>query len=95
MSLFRRDREARSDVPHAHDARVVVYSRQGCHLCEAAEREVARICAERGADWARVDVDADPDLLRRFSEMVPVVFVDGRQHDFFRVTEARLVKALG
>jgi hypothetical protein len=26
--------------------------------------------------------------------MVPVVFVDGRQHDFFRVTPARLVAAL-
>lgn len=81
-------------VPHADDARVVVYSRQGCHLCEAAEATVARVAAERGVDWARVDVDADPELVRRFSDMVPVTFVDGRQHDFFRVTEQRLLAAL-
>lgn len=95
MSLFRRRSGLTPDVPHAADARVVVYSRQGCHLCEVAEREVARVCADRGADWVRVDVDTDPELVRRFTEMVPVVFVDGRQHDFFRVTESRLVRALG
>ncbi|MEH3068637.1 MAG: glutaredoxin family protein [Aeromicrobium erythreum] len=110
MSLFRRRAEASDDVPsapgsaasaefvpavpHAHDARVVVYSRAGCHLCETAEAEVERICAERGSDWARVDVDTDPELVRLFHAMVPVVFVDGRQHDFFRVTPARLVAAL-
>jgi len=82
------------DVPHARDARVVVYSREGCHLCEAAEATVAQVCADVGASWSRVDVDADPDLVRRFSDMVPVTFVDGRQHDFFRVTEARLRSAL-
>ncbi|WP_353681408.1 glutaredoxin family protein [Aeromicrobium sp. REDSEA-S38_B2] len=107
MSLFRRRAGASDDVPsapgsaghapavpHAHDARVVVYSRAGCHLCEAAEAEVERVCAEQGSDWARVDVDTDPELVRLFHAMVPVVFVDGRQHDFFRVTPARLVAAL-
>lgn len=98
MSLFRRRPDAAGpvpdEVPHALDARVVVYSRAGCHLCEAAEAEVARVCAEQDADWARVEVDDDPELVRRFHAMVPVVFVDGRQHDFFRVSEARLVAAL-
>lgn len=107
MSLFRRRPGAPGDarsvpassgsapaVPHAHDARVVVYSREGCHLCETAEAEVERVCAEQGSDWARVDVDTDPELVRLFHAMVPVVFVDGRQHDFFRVTPARLVAAL-
>ena len=110
MSLFRRRAGSPDDarsatasaasaesvpaVPHAHDARVVVYSRAGCHLCETAEAEVERVCAEQGSDWARVDVDTDPELVRLFHAMVPVVFVDGRQHDFFRVTPARLVAAL-
>ncbi len=107
MSLFRRRPGSPDDpqaapaspgsgapVPHAHDARVVVYSRAGCHLCETAEAEVERVCAEQGSDWARVDVDTDPELVRLFHAMVPVVFVDGRQHDFFRVTPARLVAAL-
>ena len=107
MSLFRRRPGAPGDarsvpassgsapaVPHAHDARVVVYSREGCHLCETAEAEVERVCAEQGSDWARVDVDTDPELVRLFHAMVPGVFVAGRQHAFFRVTPARLVAAL-
>lgn len=81
-------------VAHADDARVVVYSRAGCHLCEAAERVVAQLVAETGDDWARVDIDTDPDLRERFTEQVPVTFVDGRQHDFWRVDPTRLRAAL-
>ncbi|MFD1858997.1 glutaredoxin family protein [Aeromicrobium camelliae] len=80
--------------PHATDARVVVYSREGCHLCEAAEQTVAEVVAGSGDDWVRVDIDGDPQLRERFSEQVPVTFVDGRQHDFWRVDPARLRAAL-
>lgn len=75
-------------------ARVVVYGRQGCHLCEEAVAVVRRVCAATGDTWTEVDVDEDPDLLDRFSEEVPVTFVDGRQHDFWRVDETRLRAAL-
>lgn len=81
-------------VPHAGDARVVVFSRAGCHLCETAEQIVASLVAETGDDWARVDVDTDEVLLAQFSDQVPVTFVDGRQHDFWQVDPARLRAAL-
>ncbi len=74
--------------------RVTLYSRAGCHLCEAAEEVVARVCAELGEDYVVVDVDDDPALQRRFNDEVPVTFVDGRQHDFWRVDETRLRSAL-
>jgi len=76
------------------DARVTLYSRAGCHLCEAAREVVARVCAELGEAYDEVDVDADGDLADRFGDEVPVTFVDGRQHDFWRVDEARLRAAL-
>lgn len=79
---------------HAHDARVVVYSRAGCHLCEAAEQVVEQVVAESGDDWARIDIDTDPELQKAFTDQVPVTFVDGRQHDFWRVDPARLRAAL-
>lgn len=85
---------AAASVSHATDARVVVYSRAGCHLCEQAERLVAEIVADTGDDWVRVDIDTDPALLASFNEQVPVTFVDGRQHDFWRVDETRLRAAL-
>ena len=75
-------------------ARVVVYSREGCHLCEVAERIVAEVFADTGDSWERVDIDTDPELVSSFTNEVPVTFVDGRQHDFWRVDPARLRAAL-
>jgi len=75
-------------------ARVTVYSRNGCHLCDEAEQIVAQVCADMGTDWERVDIDTDPALVERFTNEVPVTFVDGKQHDFWRVDPARLRAAL-
>ena len=77
------------------EPRVTFYSRVGCHLCDDARAVVARVCADLGESFVEVDVDSDPDLEDRFGEEVPVTFVDGRQHDFWRVDEGRLRAALG
>jgi glutaredoxin len=74
--------------------RVVVLTRQGCHLCDVALAQVAAVCAETGERYAVVDVDGDPELLRRYTDQVPVTFVDGAQHDFWRVDPTRLKAAL-
>lgn len=83
-----------SSPAHADDARVVVYTRADCHLCEVAEQLVAEICANTGDTWVRVEIDGEPALAERFTEQVPVTFVDGKQHDFWRVDERRLRAAL-
>ncbi|HJQ85978.1 MAG TPA: glutaredoxin family protein [Propionibacteriaceae bacterium] len=74
--------------------RVVVLTRQGCHLCDEAITQVAAVCAETGEAYAVLDIDSDPDLQRRYTEQVPVTFVDGVQHDFWRVDPVRLKAAL-
>ena len=76
-------------------ARVTLYSRAGCHLCDEARLVVERVCVALGETWDEVDIDADPTLRARFTDEVPVTFVDGRQHDFWRVDESRLRTALG
>ena len=76
------------------DPRVTLYSREGCHLCEAAREVVARVCGELGEEYAEVLIDTDPALVDRFNDEVPVTFVDGRQHDFWRVDATRLRAAL-
>ena len=81
-------------IAHAHDARVVVYTRQGCHLCEVAREQVRRACAAAGTSWREQDVDADPELVARYSDLVPVVTVDGRHHAHWRIDEAELRAAL-
>jgi glutaredoxin len=75
-------------------ARVTLYSRPGCHLCDDARAVVERVCADLGETWEEVDITGDDDLLRRFQVEIPVTFVDGVQHDFHFVREDRLRRAL-
>ncbi len=72
-------------------SRVVLYVRAGCHLCAEA-RELVRAVAGPGV--TEVDVDSDPELVRRYGEQVPVVAVDGRQVGFWRIDAGRLQAAL-
>jgi glutaredoxin len=78
-------------------ARVRLYSKPGCHLCDDARAVVTQVCAELGETFEEVDITAGPDaerLQRAYGEEIPVTFVDGRQHDFWRVDAARLRAAL-
>ena len=78
----------------AGSARVTLYSRPGCHLCDDARLVIEEVCAEAGTTYDEVSIADDPDLERRFGHEVPVTFVDGKQHDFWRVDRARLLAAL-
>jgi hypothetical protein len=79
--------------PHP-DARVLLYSKPGCHLCEEAAAIISRVCEDVGVSWREVNILDDPQLSRIYAEEIPVTFVDGRQHDFWRVDEQRLRTAL-
>jgi glutaredoxin len=75
-------------------ARVTLYSRPGCHLCDDARAVVERVCADLGEEFVELSIDDDPALQERYGEEIPVTLVDGRQHDFWRVDEQRLRAAL-
>jgi glutaredoxin len=73
---------------------VTLVTRAGCHLCEVAETTLRRLRDELGYAYAELDVDADPALLAEYSDRVPVILLDGREHGYWRVEQARLRKAL-
>lgn len=75
-------------------ARVTLYSKPGCHLCDDAREVVQRVCADLGTDFEEVDITTSPELMDAYGEQIPVTLVDGRQHDFWRVDERRLRTAL-
>jgi glutaredoxin len=75
-------------------ARITLFTRPGCHLCEFARAAVARVHASTGAGWVEIDVESDPELEREYGGRVPVVLLDGAEHDYFRVDEQRLEQAL-
>jgi len=74
--------------------RVVVLVRQGCHLCDAAQHHIATVCREFDASWQAVDVDADPALRARYTDHVPVTFVDGHRFALWFVDPDALRAAL-
>ncbi|MBA3368052.1 MAG: glutaredoxin family protein [Geodermatophilaceae bacterium] len=75
-------------------SRVRLYSRTDCHLCDVARADLGRICAELSVGLEEIDVDTDPDLRADYGDRVPVIFVDGQEHGYFRVEEDRLRAAL-
>jgi hypothetical protein len=75
--------------------RILVLTRPGCHLCEVAVETIAAVCAETGDSWTERDITGDAELTRRFTDQVPVTFVDEAQHDYWRVDPVRLRAALG
>ncbi len=75
-------------------ARITLYGKPNCHLCEDARQVIETICAEVGTSYDEVDITTSPELMDAYGEQIPVTFVDGHQHDFWRVDPARLRAAL-
>ena len=70
---------------------VVLYTREGCHLCDDAERTLI----EHGLRPTKVDIDDDPALRERFDSCVPVVEIDGRIRFRGQVNRKLLRRLLG
>ncbi len=73
---------------------VVVYSRKGCHLCEIIKESLVKLQRRGSFDWREVDVDADEELRRQFTDEVPVVFIDGRKAFKYRMDEQEFLRKL-
>ncbi|WHU46003.1 glutaredoxin family protein [Gordonia sp. L191] len=74
---------------------ITLLSRDGCAACARAADDLARICAEEGADLEIVDVDAaaadgDVELRAEFGDRLPVILLDGEEHGYWEVDEPRL-----
>ncbi len=77
-------------------ARVItLIGKPDCHLCEDARSVVLRVAADLGSTVEERDITQDAELYDRYWEQIPVVLIDGAQHDFWRVDEVRLRRALG
>lgn len=67
--------------------KVVLVTREGCHLCDDA----LRLLQDLGVHTELADVDADDELHRLYDFRVPVVLVDGRVIAEGKITRLRLV----
>jgi glutaredoxin len=67
---------------------IVVYTRDGCHLCDDAIALLRR----HGHEPRLVDIDADPKLRERYNLCVPVVEIDGKERFRGRINEVLLTR---
>ena len=73
---------------------MLIYSREGCHLCDVAAGVIAEASrrAKLAVDVKVIDIDGDPELRERYDQEVPVVFVNGRKAFKYRVDPDRFVE---
>jgi len=76
------------------DPRVVLIGKADCQLCDNARLILAKVCEELGETWGELSILEDPQLADQYFESIPVVMIDGKIHDKWRVDEARLRSAL-
>lgn len=74
---------------------VELLTRDGCAICRQVHAQLAELAGELGFTLSEVDVDAaaaagNPALRAEFGDRLPVILLDGREHSYWEVDEARL-----
>jgi len=57
--------------------KIVVYSKNGCHLCEKVIAELEKLRSAGNFDLTTRDITGDPELYERYKNMIPVISIDG------------------
>jgi glutaredoxin len=73
---------------------VTLYSRPGCHLCEAAKAAIDPLLAEFGTALHEINIDGDAVLTERYGWDIPVLFVGTRKAAKHRINVRQLRRQL-
>ncbi|MCM6761618.1 glutaredoxin family protein [Rathayibacter sp. ZW T2_19] len=83
------------------DVALTLVGKPGCHLCDDARAVVQQVLADLEHDDAapavslsEVSILDDAELHERFVEEIPVLLIDGRVHNYWRIDPVRLRRAL-
>ena len=73
---------------------VTIYSRQGCHLCDDAKNVLESLREELNFEIEVINIDENAELIKLYSDQVPVIHIDGIHHDFYKVDPTRFRSSL-
>ncbi len=76
-------------MPH----RVVLYSKEGCCLCDRARQDLLRLGDEFPFQLEEVDITGDAALYQRYKNAIPVIVINDHSTLALRIDEARLRRA--
>lgn len=80
---------------------ITLIGKQGCHLCDDARDVVTSVVAELAGEASapaitveELSILDDAELHEKYVEEIPVVLLNGRVHNIWRVDATRLRKAI-
>ena len=74
--------------------RVTLYTKPGCHLCEAVEQVIAGASKVRRFELVTRNILDDPTDFERYRHAIPVVLVNSREVARYRMSTSELLAAL-
>ena len=76
--------------------KITLIGKPGCHLCDDALETMKEIVSQTHIDveWEVLSILEDDELKNRYSEEIPVIKINDKVHDIFRIDPARFRKAL-
>lgn len=73
---------------------VTVYARHGCHLCELAFETLSSLDKELHFQIEVIYIEDNKELIDLYSDQIPVIHIDGKHHDFYKVDVERFKSSL-
>ncbi len=78
---------------------LTLVGRPGCHLCDDARVVVQSVLTELSVApgeriLREINIDSDQDAHRLYWDQIPVLLIDGRVHNFWKIDPERLIRAL-
>ena len=58
-------------------ARIILYSRPGCHLCEKMKQEITKAGRAELYTIEEINIESDAELLARYQFEIPVLCING------------------
>jgi glutaredoxin len=80
--------------PTPSNARVIIYSRPGCHLCDEAKQAIEGAGCQNEYTLEEINIESDPNLLNRYQYDIPVVTINGVEAFRHRLTAEEFRKRL-
>ena len=89
----------------SYDISLTLIGKPGCHLCDDARLVVNTVAGQFRSRHAGVassvqvhineqNILDDPELAERYSEEIPVLLLDGKVHNYWKIDPIRLMAAL-
>jgi glutaredoxin len=80
---------------------LTLIGKPGCHLCDNAREAIDGVLFEFRSvnkdallELEEINILEDQELQLKYSEEIPVLLIDGKMHNYWRIDEERLMRAL-